>query len=90
MTDVRRGRRTLVFIALVFAAPILFAALLAFSGWLPEGRAHDVVVHLHLMDGKVVVEWDGIEYGIAQDLIEAGIDPQDIVYAERERSPKTK
>ena len=51
MTDVRRGRRTLVFIALVFAAPILFAALLAFSGWLPEGRRNygelvDPPVHL--------------------------------------------
>lgn len=38
MTDVRKGRRTLVLIALVFAAPILVASLLAFSGWLPEGR----------------------------------------------------
>lgn len=51
MTDVRKGRRTLVFIALVFAAPILVASLLAFSGWLPEGRRNygelvDPPVHL--------------------------------------------
>jgi hypothetical protein len=51
MTDVRKGRRTLVFIALVFAAPILVASLLAYSGWLPEGRRNygelvDPPVHL--------------------------------------------
>lgn len=38
MTDVRKGRRTLVLIALVFAAPILIAGALALSGWMPEGR----------------------------------------------------
>lgn len=38
MTDVRKGRRTLLLIALVFAAPILIAAALALSGWMPEGR----------------------------------------------------
>ena len=38
MTDVRKGRRMLVLIALVFAAPILIASLLAFSGWMPAGR----------------------------------------------------
>lgn len=62
--------------------------LLMDIGWLPEGRAHDVVVHLHLRDGKVVVEWDGIEDGIAGDLIDAGIEPQDIVYAKREYLPQ--
>ena len=51
MTDVRKGRRTLVFIALVFAAPILVASLLVFSGWMPEGRRNygelvDPPVHL--------------------------------------------
>lgn len=38
MNAVRRGRRTLILIGLVFAAPIMIASLLAFSGWLPEGR----------------------------------------------------
>ncbi len=55
--------------------------LLMDVGWAPYGRAHDVVVHLRLKDGKVWVEWDGIEYGIAQDLIEAGIPQEDIVMA---------
>jgi hypothetical protein len=55
--------------------------LLMDVGWAPYGRAHDVVVHLRLKDGKVWIEWDGIEYGIAQDLIEAGIPQEDIVMA---------
>ena len=38
MNDVRSGRRKLVLIALMFAAPLLIATVLAFSGWLPEGR----------------------------------------------------
>jgi len=62
--------------------------LLMDVGWMPEGRAHDVVVHLRLRNGKVIVEWDGIESGIARDLIDAGIDPQDIIYAEREHTTK--
>ncbi len=44
-----------------------------------RGRTGYVVFHLRLCDGKVRVERDGIEYGIAQDLIEAGIPPEDIV-----------
>lgn len=38
MTEVRKGRRMLVLIALVFASPIIIASVLALSGWLPEGR----------------------------------------------------
>ncbi len=47
-----------------------------------EGRKRKgyIVVHLRLKDGKVRVEQDGIEYGIGQDLIEAGIPEEDIVY----------
>lgn len=45
------------------------------------GRADDVILHLRLRaDGKVLIEYDGIEYGIAHDLIEAGIAPEDIVF----------
>jgi hypothetical protein len=38
MTEVRKGRRTLLLVALVFASPLLVAALLTMSGWMPEGR----------------------------------------------------
>lgn len=44
------------------------------------GRVDDVIIHLRLReDGKVLIEYDGIEYGIAQDLIEAGIAKDDIL-----------
>lgn len=44
------------------------------------GRAHHVLFHLRLKNGKVLIEADGIEYGIARDLIEAGVAPEDIVF----------
>jgi hypothetical protein len=46
----------------------------------PKGSAGYIVVHLRLKDGKVRVERDGIEYGIAEDLMEAGIAKEDIAY----------
>jgi hypothetical protein len=53
--------------------------LLLDVGWDASGRVHYVIVHLRLRDGKVLIEKDGIEYGIAQDLQEAGIPAVDIV-----------
>ena len=44
------------------------------------GRVDDVIIHLRLReDGKVLIEYDGIEYGIAPDLVEAGIAKEDIL-----------
>lgn len=54
--------------------------LLMDVGYDHVGRADDVIVHLRLRDdGKVLIEYDGIEYGIAHDLIEAGIAKEDIL-----------
>ncbi|MHB1271898.1 MAG: hypothetical protein ACYCZD_03865 [Rhodanobacter sp.] len=36
----RKSRRSLLLIALVFAAPIIVAGLLAFGGWQPSGKAN--------------------------------------------------
>ena len=45
------------------------------------GRVDDVIIHLRLRDdGKVLIEYDGIEYGVAQDLLEAGIASEDILF----------
>ena len=55
--------------------------LLMDVGYDQAGRADDVIIHLRLRaDGKVLIEYDGIEYGIARDLIEAGIAPEDILF----------
>ncbi len=57
-------------------------------GWDHVGRAHDIVFHLRLKDGKVWIEWDGIEYGIAHDLLEAGIPKEDIMMAFYDPTPQ--
>jgi hypothetical protein len=43
-------------------------------------KKHYIVFHLRLENGKIFIEQDGIEYGIKQDLIEAGISPNEIVF----------
>ncbi len=44
------------------------------------GRAHDILIHLRLKDGKVQVEWDGTEEGIFDELLEAGVCKEDVVF----------
>ncbi len=53
--------------------------LLVDTGWGKTGRVHSVVLHLRICGGKVWVEWDGTEAGIASEFIEAGIPKSDIV-----------
>lgn len=55
--------------------------LLVTVGWNRIDRIHDIIIHLQLKDGKVWIEWDGIEYGVAQDIMDAGIPKEDIVLA---------
>jgi XisI protein len=44
-----------------------------------KDRKHYIVFHLRIKDNKVFIEQDGIEYGIYNDLIDAGIAVDDIV-----------
>ena len=60
--------------------PLHDSYLLMRIGFDQAGRAHHILFHLRLKDGKVLIEHDGIEYGIARDLIEAGIAPEDIIF----------
>jgi len=48
-------------------------------GWDRMGRVHAVVLHLRLQNGKVWVEQDGTEEGVAEELVAAGIPSADIV-----------
>ena len=50
-------------------------------GWDQPGRVYAVILHLALRNGKVWIEVDGTEEGIAQELLAAGIPKQDIVLA---------
>ncbi|MBC6476227.1 MAG: XisI protein [Hormoscilla sp. GM102CHS1] len=48
-------------------------------GWDRTGRVHDIALHLRLRDGKIWIEWDGIEEGVTQELLELGVPKEDIV-----------
>lgn len=53
--------------------------LLITLGWEGDKRTHDCILHLEIIDRQVVVQYDGIEDGIANELIEAGIPSNQIV-----------
>lgn len=55
--------------------------LLIHAGWDNVRRIHATVLHLRLRDGKILIEEDGLEHGVAQDLLDAGVSPKDIIYS---------
>ena len=54
---------------------------LIFAGWTRHYRVHGSVIHIDIRDGKIWIESDGTEEGIANRLVEAGIPPEQIVLA---------
>jgi XisI protein len=49
-------------------------------GWNPNGnRSYGCVLHLDIKDGKIWIQHDGTEDGIADALVELGVAKQDIV-----------
>lgn len=53
--------------------------LLVDVGWDRTGRVYTVVLHFCLQEGKIWIERDGTESGIAYDLLAAGVPQEDIV-----------
>jgi hypothetical protein len=53
--------------------------LLIQSGWVGGRRVNEIVTQIDLIDDKIWIQRDGIEYGIAQDLLDAGIPKDRIV-----------
>ncbi len=49
------------------------------EGWDKSRRVYGIVVHIEIRDGKIWIQEDGIEHGIATDLEEAGVPKSDIV-----------
>jgi hypothetical protein len=49
------------------------------QGWNNRKRIHYCLVHIDIIDGKVWIQQDGVEHGIAADLELAGIPKSDIV-----------
>ncbi|MFN7947620.1 MAG: XisI protein [Blastocatellia bacterium] len=54
---------------------------LIYAGWNGIHRIHGSVLHLDIRDGKVWIQHDGTEDGIAEELVEAGIPREHIVLA---------
>ncbi|MHB1559209.1 MAG: element excision factor XisI family protein [Isosphaeraceae bacterium] len=55
--------------------------LLMNVGWDSKKRVHGCLVHIDIIDGKLWIQRDGLEHGVATDLIEAGIPTDRIVLA---------
>jgi hypothetical protein len=53
--------------------------LLVSVGWMQDRRIHGDVVHIDIIGGKVWVQYDGTEDGIANELVNAGIPKNKIV-----------
>lgn len=55
--------------------------MIVLDGWEHSGkrRVHSALVHLDIIDGKIWVQRDGTEYGMAQELVDAGIPKSQIV-----------
>src|SRR5207245_6270460 len=52
-------------------------------GWDDDERVHHPLVHVDIIDGKLWIQADNTEHGIAPELVKAGIPKSDIVLAFR-------
>jgi len=52
-------------------------------GWKAGKRVHFLLVHIGIVDGKVWIEKDNTEEGVAAELVQAGIPKSQIVLAFR-------
>ncbi|MFE1747777.1 XisI protein [Coleofasciculus sp. H7-2] len=52
-------------------------------GWRGEKRVFGCVIHIEIREGKIWIQRDGTEVGIANELIEAGVPKSDIVLGYR-------
>lgn len=50
-------------------------------GWNDSYRIYGTLVHADIIDGKIWIQWDGTEVGIANELVAQGVPKSDIVLA---------
>jgi hypothetical protein len=55
--------------------------LLLHTGWRGNRRTHGCSLHLDIINGKIWIQHDGTEVGIATQLLEMGVPKGDIVLA---------
>ncbi|EGJ31469.1 MULTISPECIES: XisI protein [Moorena] len=53
--------------------------LLLHTGWKDNRRTHGCSLHLDIKNGKIWIQHDGTEIGIATQLLELGVPAEDIV-----------
>jgi hypothetical protein len=53
--------------------------ILVTVGWDDNERVNDVLVHVDIVNGKVWIQTDNTEHGIAPELVQAGVPKSDIV-----------
>jgi hypothetical protein len=53
--------------------------LLMSQGWENHRRIHSCIMHLDIADGKIWIQHDGTDYGIANELLDAGVPKDKIV-----------
>ncbi|NES21236.1 MAG: XisI protein [Symploca sp. SIO3E6] len=53
--------------------------LLLYVGWHDEERIYGVSIHIEIIDGKIWIQQDFTEEGIANQLVELGVPKTDIV-----------
>ena len=54
---------------------------LVYVGWKNRRRTFGCVLHLDIKDGKIWIQHDGTEIGIADELVKLGVPKEDIVLA---------
>ena len=55
--------------------------LLVSFGWNGERRVHSTILHLRVFEEKIWLERDETEEGVTQDLLDLGVNKEDIVLA---------
>jgi hypothetical protein len=55
--------------------------LLVEAGWDNHRRIYGSLIHLDLIDNKIWIQQDGTETGVANELVNQGVSPQQIVLA---------
>ena len=57
--------------------------LLVNVGWHKDRRIHGSLIHIDIIDGKLWIQRDGTEHGVAKELVQAGVPKEHIVLAFR-------
>ena len=58
------------------------------SGWDGDSYLHGAVVHISIIEGKIWIQYDGTEEGVATELIELGVPKSQIVLGFRHPSER--